>query len=305
MVCKVFIDGEAGTTGLQIRNRLLERDDIELISIYDDDRKELRARLTAIKKADVSILCLPDEAALEIATLAASYNCRMIDASTAHRVHPDWTFGFPELNECTRKAIQFSNQVSNPGCYAVGAIALLHPLTSSGVICPDSPISINAVSGYTGGGRDLINEFVSGKTTGTFFYGMEQTHKHVPEIMKYGGLRRRPTFLPSVGHFAQGMIVQIPLPFVDSAQYGQIQQALKSHYDKSKFVDVTDCASNSDKIDPRMLNETNQLLLSIHVNLQHKCIVLTAVLDNLGKGASGAAVQNLNIMLGVDETAYL
>ncbi|MEL7013442.1 MAG: N-acetyl-gamma-glutamyl-phosphate reductase [Pseudomonadota bacterium] len=301
----VFIDGEAGTTGLQIRDMLAARSDIRLIRLDDARRKDLDARLEALREADVSILCLPDNAAREIAEHLSPAEARLIDASTAHRVHPDWAFGFPELSPDYRARLAGATRVSNPGCYSTGAIALLAPLTASGQIAPDAPVSIHAISGYSGGGKSMINEFETGQTDGAFIYALGQTHKHLPEIMRYGGLAKRPIFSPSVGAFAQGMIVQIPLPFVPAGQKEALEATLHAAYDQSVFVSVLTPDVYGARLDPRRVNGTNRLELSVQGDDSTGCLILVAVLDNLGKGASGAAVQNLNILLGLDETTGL
>ncbi|MEM6578476.1 MAG: N-acetyl-gamma-glutamyl-phosphate reductase [Pseudomonadota bacterium] len=305
MTYSVFIDGEAGTTGLQISARLEQRADIRLIRLEDALRKDLDARLAAMKEADVSILCLPDAAAADIASRLGPSEARLIDASTAHRVDPDWVFGFPELDTARRAQISEASRVSNPGCYSTGAIALLAPLTAAGLIAPDAPLSINAISGYSGGGKSMIEEFATGQAGGSFVYALGQGHKHVPEIVRYGGLSKRPIFVPSVGAFEQGMIVQIPLPFVSPGQGAAVEAALHQAYDTSAFVSVIAPETYGPRLDPRRVNGTNRLELSVQGADESGCLVLVAVLDNLGKGASGAAVQNLNIMLGVDETTGL
>lgn len=305
MTHKVFIDGEVGTTGLQIRERLLKRNDIELISLDEDNRKNLDARLGALDDADVGILCLPDAASLEIAANSKNNSARLIDASTAHRVDPNWIYGFAELDDERRQNIASAQFVSNPGCYSTGAISLLHPLTSRGLLNADAPITINAVSGYSGGGKAMIADFKSGQADDFFVYGLGQNHKHIPEIVAYGGVSQRPTFVPSVGNFEQGMIVQIPLTGVTPDQHTAIQSALTEHYANSHFVSFMDADHYGNTINPSALNNTNNLELSVHGDPETGCVVLLALLDNLGKGASGAAVQNLNIMLGLDEKTGL
>jgi len=304
MAYSVFIDGEVGTTGLQIRERLVARDDIDLISVDPARRKDLDARLECLAKADVGILCLPDAAAQEVAAQMDGLDTRLIDASTAHRVHDDWVYGFAELGPDRRAAIREARFVSNPGCYSTAAIALLHPLISAGVLSEDAALTINAVSGYSGGGRSMVEAFESGEEDGFFVYATGQTHKHLPEIMAYGGVSVRPAFVPSVGAFAQGMIVQIPLPVGMVALRDGVETTLKSHYTDSRFVKVVQPDDWGPRIDPRRLNGTNSLELSVH-GPEKGPIILMALLDNLGKGASGAAVQNLNIMLGLDEATGL
>ncbi len=299
MAYSVFIDGEAGTTGLQIRERLETRDDIRLIAIDPDRRKDAGARREAFEQADVAILCLPDDAARQAVELARDLDTRIIDASTAHRVDKGWAFGFPELNAAARDRIAGARLVSNPGCYSTGAIAILAPLVAAGLIAPDEALSINAVSGYTGGGKALIAEYDDGTAPAHFVYGLNQRHKHIPEIMVHVGLSRQPIFAPAVGNFAQGMAVQVPLFLNDRRTLDSLTQVLADHYAGQRFIEVAGDAGS--RIVPTDLNNTNRLRITVQGDAQNGCATAVAVLDNLGKGASGAAVQNLNIMLGVDE----
>jgi N-acetyl-gamma-glutamyl-phosphate reductase len=304
MTAKVFIDGEVGTTGLQIRARLERRPDIRLISLPEESRKSRLARIGAFGEADIAILCLPDEAVHEIAPDLRDMPVRLVDASTAHRVDPDWAYGFAEMTGGQRARIAGAKAVSNPGCYPTGAIALLRPLIAAGMIAPDHPVTINAISGYSGGGKAMIADFEQGRATGGFVYATAQTHKHLPEIAKHSGLTRRPIFVPQVGHFAQGMIVQVPLHLAPGAP-AEVLAVLRAHYQGARFVEVVDRAALGDRIDPQRLNGTNRMELTVDGDAGTGATVLIAVLDNLGKGASGAAVQNLNIMLGIDEGAGL
>jgi N-acetyl-gamma-glutamyl-phosphate reductase len=304
MAAKVFIDGEVGTTGLQIRARLERRADITLISLPEDQRKSRLARLGAFAQADVAILCLPDAAVHEIAPDLRDLPCRVIDASTAHRTDLAWEFGFPELDAGARGQIAAAKNVSNPGCYSTGAIALLKPMIDAGLIAPDHPITINAVSGYSGGGKAMIADFEEGRVQGGFVYATSQHHKHLPEIMARAGLLRKPIFVPQVGQFAQGMIVQVPLHLPPGGPAAAMA-ALRDHYAGQHFVQVIERAAMGDRIDPQRLNNTNRMELTVDGALETGATVLIAVLDNLGKGASGAAVQNLNLLLGLDEALGL
>lgn len=302
MSAKVFIDGEVGTTGLQIRDRLVGRSDITLISLPEDRRKDAGARADAFAAADVAILCLPDDAAREAAAVCASLPTRLIDASTAHRVDPSWVFGFPELAAGQREAIAAAKRVSNPGCYSTCAIALLRPLTDAGLVQADDDLSIFGISGYTGGGKAMIAEFEKGEANGSFIYATTQHHKHMPEVMHYGKVGQAPIFVPAVGHYAQGMIVQIPL---HTSRAVELHAALAAHYAGSQFITVRPLDQAQARENPQALNNTNNLELSVLGDAASGRVVLSAILDNLGKGASGAAVQNLNIMLGLDEGAGL
>ncbi|OCW56757.1 N-acetyl-gamma-glutamyl-phosphate reductase [Hoeflea olei] len=308
MAPKIFIDGEHGTTGLQIVERLQNRSDIELMSMPPEKRRDADVRTQFLREADIAILCLPDDAARESVKLAEGAGTRFIDASTAHRTHPDWTFGFAELADGQAAKIAAAQYVSNPGCYSTGSIALIAPLVACGLLPADYPVTINAVSGYTGGGKQMIAQMEDATredaiTAPYFAYALTLAHKHVPEIMRHTGITRRPVFTPAVGRFAQGMLVNLPLHLdlmTGAPSMGDVHAALSQHYRGSEIVSVVPLAESAGlaRLDPEELKGTDRMKLYVCGTEGAGQVNLVASLDNLGKGASGAAVQNLNLMIG-------
>ena len=303
MSATIFIDGEAGTTGLQIREKLAGVSGLKLVSLPPEARKDSAAKQKLYGEVDVVILCLPDEAAKEAAHLIDAMGAdapRVIDASSAHRVAPGWTYGFPELVAGQGEAVAKANKVSNPGCHATGAIALLRPLTDAGLMSKDAPVSIGSVSGYSGGGKAMIEAYETGKAPAFELYGLGLEHKHMPEIQLYSGLTSRPIFAPSVGNFRQGMLVSVPLHLEllpGKPKIADLIATFKKHYRAQKHFHVAE-SGETPRIEPESLNGTNDIEIHVYPNEARGQALMVAKFDNLGKGASGAAIQNLMLMLG-------
>jgi N-acetyl-gamma-glutamyl-phosphate reductase len=307
MAAKIFIDGEAGTTGLQIRERLAERRDLELLSIPTESRKDKAVRAALLNEADIAILCLPDDAAKESVSLIENDGTKVIDASTAHRVAEGWAYGFPEMSKEQAGAIASAKRVANPGCWPQGPIATLRPLIEAGLVPADFPVTVNGISGYTGGGRTMIEDYVAkGEDAPEYMpYGLSFKHKHLPELQRYAKLGRVPFFQPVVGNFAQGMVVTVPLQLSHLPKVpkgADLHAAIADYYAGIKgFVEVAplEVSERTPELNPEIYNNTNRMRLHVFANDDIAQALLAAVYDNLGKGASGAAVQNMDLMLGV------
>ena len=307
----LFIDGEAGTTGLQIRSRLEGRTDIEIVSIDPAKRKDDAEKKRILNSVDLAVLCLPDQAAKDAVAMIDNPAVKVLDASTAYRTAADWAYGFAELTPDQGEKIAAAKRVSNPGCYPTGALGLLRPLIAGGLLPASAAITINAVSGYSGGGRQMIDSF-EGRApapagNGFFLYGLELAHKHRGEMRVHSGLDHTPIFVPSVGRFAQGMLVSIPLPLwalPKTPDARTIHQALSDYYASQRFITVAPFENRPANLDPEALNGTNRLELFVFDNPAEESALLVARLDNLGKGASGAACQNIDLMLGLDQGGH-
>ena len=311
----IFIDGEAGTTGLEIRNRLAGRTDVEFISLADADRKNSDRRAEALNSCDVAILCLPDDAAKEAVAMVRNPQVRVLDASSAHRTSDGWTYGFPELTSMQEDSLRLASRISNPGCYPTGAVAMLAPLIRAGVVPTDFAAVVCATSGYSGAGKSLIQQYEDPldpnyTTTPFSAYALQLEHKHIEEMRVHSDLVTRPIFLPAIGRYKQGILMQIPIHMdllPKSHQGEHLFEVLSDHYSCSRFISVAEPSDVAEltKLDPEALNGSNEMLIRVFSSERHRQVVLCAIYDNLGKGASGAAVQNLNLMLGLSEDGRL
>ena len=309
----IFIDGEEGTTGLEIYSKLSQSTDLEIIRLGAEKRKKKSAREDAINQSDITILCVPDEVARQAITLVKNPATKIIDASTAHRTTSSWDYGFTEYHPGYRKTLKQSKRICNPGCYAIGAISAIYPLVNKGILPRDWPLSINAVSGYSGGGKTLINEFenpILASPPPFYDYSLTLKHKHLPEIQHWGGVNIDPIFLPSVANYYKGMLVHIPLHLSrlpKKPSFKSLVACYQEHYGNEKFIEVKEHTGSPDdmQIDPQANNGTNTLRLHLLTSANHKLAIVVAQLDNLGKGASGQVLQNLNVLLERPEDAGL
>ena len=313
MTYRIFIDGAAGTTGLQVHDRLAAHPGVTAVTLGDAQRKDVSARQGMMAECDLTILCLPDDAARESAALANAAGARVIDASSAHRTADGWDFGFVELFDGAREILSASRQISNPGCYSTGFLALARPLVAAGIIAPDAALTVPAVSGYSGGGKGMIGKFEAGEMPPHGAYGLAMAHKHLPEMTRYAMLDRAPIFMPSVGAFYAGMLVHLPLHasvLVKTVTAQDIRDVYAAQFDASPFIRMGQPQAGDPQVAAMMLDAaalagSDHLEIFVFANADESQFWLTARLDNLGKGASGAAVQNMNIALGLDETAGL
>ncbi len=311
----IFIDGEAGTTGLQISDMLQTRNDIDLIQLPYRERKTRISRKNAINTADIVILCLPDDAAKDAVSLLENSDTTIIDASSAHRTNSNWSYGFTEYDKSQRDKIKSSKRISNPGCYAIGAVSIIHPLVSSGLFDGSEAFYIHGLSGYSGGGKNLISQFEqapagSSTTLSGYDYALNLNHKHVPEIKLWSGVTEDPTFLPTVGPYKQGMLVHVPLPLWQIGKKvtaTDIREIYSEHYKNEKFIKIVDSnySEVGQSLSPQALNGSNQLHLHLLYNQEKSQAIMVAQLDNLGKGASGQCIQTLNLLIGVEEQTGL
>jgi N-acetyl-gamma-glutamyl-phosphate reductase len=303
----IFIDGEAGTTGLEIRRRAAEVSGLAVKSIAPEKRKDEAARLALMRESDLVVLCLPDDAAKQAVALIDTLGAnapKIVDGSTAHRTTDGWVYGFPEMDAAQGEAVRKARRVGNPGCYPTAAIALIRPLVETGLLPADYPVTVNAVSGYSGGGRSMIEAYEAGTAPAFELYGLGFEHKHLPELQKYAKLTRRPIFVPSVGNYRQGMLVSVPLhldTLPGKPKARDLEAALVKHYAGAKLVKVVPAEgpAKDKRLEPEALNGTDMLELRVYSSEKYPHAVLVARLDNLGKGAAGAAVQNIGLMLGV------